>query len=173
MRRLTKPEALAALADKVAGLRDAHLDPCVMCSIARGRWDRELVVAHEESVTLVLDRFASARGHLLAILRKHEEHVAALTSEEYLALQRVAHRASVAVTQLLAPRRTYIAVLGAPSAVGTSFPHVHAHVVPLTGDDADARPARVFSWSEGVYVYDPGEAEQLVKELSLTYAALP
>lgn len=171
MRRLSKAEALVALREKVSALASQNLGPCVMCSIARGLWDPELVVAEDPRVTVVVDRFASSRGHLLCILRRHEEHVAALSVEEYLELQRWAHRATQALARLLSPRRIYIAALGAPSEVGTSFPHVHVHVVPLVGEDEDARPARVFSWTQGVYVYDEGEAEALATEIRGALAA--
>ena len=56
-------------------------------------------------------------------------------------------------------------MLGSPAPVPMSYAHLHVHVVPVTAADERSRPARVFSWSEGVVVYDDIEAVQLAAEL--------
>jgi len=50
-----------------------------------------------------------------------------------------------------------------------TYSHYHVHVIPVYETDERARPARVLSWSEGVVVYDDGEADGICRELSLAW----
>jgi diadenosine tetraphosphate (Ap4A) HIT family hydrolase len=60
----------------------------------------------------------------------------------------------------LSPRRIYVAALGSASPLVTSFPHVHFHLVPLAdGGEAD-RPAEVFTWANGILVFDDADEER-------------
>ena len=43
---------------------------------------------------------------------------------------------------------------------GISFPHAHVHVIPLPDGDERDRPAAVFTWSNGVYMYEDDEASR-------------
>jgi diadenosine tetraphosphate (Ap4A) HIT family hydrolase len=132
-----------------------------MCSIA-ARAER---LAENEHAIAVLARFAVRRGHLLIVAREHVEAVERLSEREWLAMSRLAWQASVAAAKVLAPVRTYVAALGSVAPIATSFPHVHQHVVPLyDGGEAD-RPAEVFTWRHGVFVYEDGEAEALAGTL--------
>jgi hypothetical protein len=51
----------------------------------------------------------------------------------------------------------FVAALGSAVQRPMSFPHVHLHVVPLADDD---RPADVFTWENGVYVFDDAAEER-------------
>lgn len=160
MRRLSKDEALRALADA------APPGCCVMCELAAGTRDAELVVHRDADAVVLLDRFAAAPGHLLVVLARHVEHVAALPLDTYQRVQALAWRACRLLDAELAPRRTFVASLGASTPLPTTFPHFHLHVVPLTEDGEAARPARVFSWSEGVWVFESrDEAVALAERL--------
>lgn len=138
---------------------------CVMCAIAGGAKDSELVVRREPGAIVVVDRFAASRGHLLVILERHEEDIASLPWPSWERMQRLAWESSRALDLHLKPRRIFVAALGSATASAKSFPHLHLHVVPLHEDGESARPAHVFSWSRGVHVYEPGEAEALVSGL--------
>jgi diadenosine tetraphosphate (Ap4A) HIT family hydrolase len=72
------------------------------------------------------------------------------------------------------PPRIFVAELGSaePLATGTSFPHVHIHVVPIHQRGEEARPAQVFSWTSGIVAYRPEEAASLVAALRVRLAAL-
>lgn len=156
---LKKAEALAALEAQRQQLGVAE-NCCMMCVLAEGRGTPEPVHETEDAI-VVLDRFGARKGHLLVILREHMEDVTALGAARYLALQRAAYEASLALEAALSPRRLFIAALGAPRSVPMSFPHVHLHVIPLFEEDERARPARVFSWSDGVVVYSEASAARL------------
>ena len=138
---------------------------CVMCAIAEGEKDAALIVRREPGAIVVLDRFAASRGHLLVILESHEEDIASVAWPAWQRMQRLAWESSRALERCLSPRRIFVAALGSATPSAKSFPHLHLHVVPLHEDGEKARPAHVFSWSRGVHVYEPQEAEALVAEL--------
>ena len=149
MKWLPKADALAQLeAERGAG--------CPMCALVR---DCEPIVATEHAIA-VLDRYAARPGHVLVVLRRHEERIARLAWPEYEALHRVAWEIAAAIEASLAPNRIYVAALGSAVPLVTSFPHVHLHVIPLAdGGDCD-RPANVFTWVNGMYVFESAAEER-------------
>ena len=159
MRHLPKEEALAAIEAATSG-------SCVMCELGSGRRDAAFQIHRDEIATVLLDRFAAAPGHLLVVLAAHVELVAHVPLETYLHTQRLAWQACRALEATLAPRRTFVASFGAAAPLPTSFPHFHLHVVPIAEDGENARPAKVFSWAEGVWVFESdAEAQALAGRL--------
>lgn len=163
MRIAEKPEALALLAQHTTQLLGAA-GGCIMCALASGR-DPALLVHQNAHGAVLLDRFGSRRGHLLVVAKRHLESVSEFEWEEYAELQRLGFDACRVLESALQPKRVYVAVLGAATALATSYPHYHVHLVPIVEDDARARPAQVFSWSAGVVIYEAQEAAALVAEL--------
>ena len=163
MHRAAKEEALALLAEHRRAIGAAD-DACLMCLLAEKR-SAPAPVYEDDQIVVVLDRFAAREGHLLVIARDHVEGLTELGWDKYSALQRVAFDAARAIEAVLTPRRFYVAALGAPQAVPMSFPHFHLHVIPLFEADDSARPARVFSWTDGVVVYEDHEACELADKL--------
>jgi diadenosine tetraphosphate (Ap4A) HIT family hydrolase len=162
VRQLTKTEALAAIA---ADRRDG----CRMCALAV---EQEPIASSEHAVA-VLDRFASRPGHVLVIARRHVERVPELAWDEYAAIQRLAYDLCGAVERALAPRRIYVAALGSADAIDTSFPHHHVHVVPLADGGEPDRPANVFTWVNGVYVFESAAEERdMLERLRRAYGAV-
>lgn len=163
MRVLDKEAALALLETEVAALpRDAR---CPACAVLRAGREAIGLVAESEHGVVVLNRYGSRAGHLLVLARRHVEHVHELPWATYADLQRLAYQAGSALHARYAPARIYTAVLGSPMPILMSYPHLHVHVVPVMETDEAARPARVFSWSEGVVMYDDVEAATRVAEL--------
>ena len=165
MHILDADEATAMVNASVAAL-PPQFDGCVMCALASGE---ENVVCRTSKATVVLDRFASTRGHLLVVLNQHHEHLMRLEWSLYEAVQRLAWEASRAIDRVLAPCRVYVASLGSPSQIAKSYPHLHLHVVPIFEDGESARPARIFSWTQGVLIYEPHEARALAAELAANW----
>lgn len=131
-----------------------------MCALASGA-GRPPPLVETEAAVVVLDRFARRRGHLLVIARPHVERVEDVPWELYVAVERLVFEARRALQRLLDPAQIYTATLGAVTPLPMSFAHFHTHVIPVPEVDERARPARVLSWSEGVYVYDDEEAAAL------------
>jgi diadenosine tetraphosphate (Ap4A) HIT family hydrolase len=144
--------------------------PCVPCELARAA---DPIIASERAVA-ILDRYACRPGHVLVVLRRHAENIAALDWNEYSELHHLAWQVAGALDRVLAPRRIYIAALGSAEPLAVSFPHVHLHVVPLAdGGEAD-RPANVFTWNQGMYVFEsPAEETSLRDRLRSAIADLP
>jgi diadenosine tetraphosphate (Ap4A) HIT family hydrolase len=160
MKWLPKVEALARL-------QDDRGHGCPMCTLAGS----PAPIAASPHAVAILDRYAARPGHVLIVLARHEEKLAAVRWDEYEAMQRLAWRIGCAIEAALAPRRIYVAALGSAVPLATSFPHVHLHVIPLAdGGEAD-RPANVFTWTHGMYVFEsPDEERALADRLR---AALP
>lgn len=144
----------------------AAADTCVMCELARGTRDAALLCGQNQIAVALVDRFAAAPGHLLIVLREHHEDFSALPTATYLEFQTLVQHAARKLQRHFRPLRVFVGMFGTASDIGISFPHVHAHLVPIMKDDESMRPARIFSWSSGVWVYDPGEAEALARMLS-------
>jgi ATP adenylyltransferase len=165
VRTLDKAVALAALEQELSSLpNDVACFGCALAAGLRGERIRE-----SEHGVAVLNRFACRPGHVVVVAREHVEKIHELPWHVYADLQHLAYRAAGALERRYAPVRTYTAVLGSPVPLPMSYAHLHVHVVPVTESDDRARPARVFSWNEGVVVYDDAEAAQLVAELDAAW----
>jgi diadenosine tetraphosphate (Ap4A) HIT family hydrolase len=168
MRRVSKEEALADMT--AHGFDRAATGPCSMCALAKGTADTSLRVREDEHAVVLLDRYAATRGNLLIVTRRHVERMTELPLATHLDVQRLVFEANVAVEAVFRPRRVYTATLGSPAsavadAPAMSFPHLHVHVVPIHEDGESARPAAVFSWTAGVWLYEDGEADAIVRDL--------
>jgi diadenosine tetraphosphate (Ap4A) HIT family hydrolase len=164
VRRIEKPEALALLEREREAL-PARFEGCAMCGLA-GRHPADVaVLAEGRHAVVVLDRYATRRGHVLVVLRRHAEAVADLAWDEYADVQRLAWEASRALTRVLSPKRVFVAALGSPVRLPMSFPHHHVHVIPLFDGGEEDRPAAVLTWTRGVFVYDPDEVSELAASL--------
>jgi diadenosine tetraphosphate (Ap4A) HIT family hydrolase len=168
MLQLTKSEALELLREHRSRLLTSEAE-CVMCALAGGAEPANVIYESEYGV-VSLDRFGARAGHLLVIAREHVERVTAMSLASYLELQRLVFAACGAVESVFRPKRTFVAALGASNPLLMSYPHYHVHVVPVCDDDERARPAAVFSWSQGVVSYDASEAANLVRELRAAWS---
>lgn len=167
-RTISGDEARAAARRDVEALDPKH-GGCVPCALAEA--PDALRIVDDARAVVVLDRYGCRAGHMMVVLRRHETRVAALPWEDWCALQRLAWEASRALEAALSPKRVFVASLGAVDALPCTFPHVHLHVVPLAEGGESSRPARVFSWREGVVVYEPDEARALSERLRAAWPA--
>src|SRR3982751_4697357 len=101
MRRASKEEALADMAargfDRASG--------CVMCELVQDHSDTSLRVHEDEHAVVVLDRYASTRGNLLVVVRRHVERMTELPLATHLDVQRLVFDANLALEAVFAPRR--------------------------------------------------------------------
>lgn len=140
-----------------------------MCGLTRGHPEDVEVLAESPSAVAILDRFGHRQGHTLVILRDHIESVAEVPWEAYASVQRLAWEGVRALSRALSPIRVYVAALGVSTPQPMSFPHHHVHLIPLyDGGEAD-RPAEVFTWANGVMVYEPGEAASLARSIKAAW----
>jgi diadenosine tetraphosphate (Ap4A) HIT family hydrolase len=167
MPQITKAEALALVTEEWERL-PARYAGCAMCAMVAGHPDDIEILASNAHAVAVLDRYATRRGHVLVVLRRHAESVAELGWDEYAAVQRLAWEAGRAVDHALRPMRVFMAVLGSTAKLPNTFAHHHVHVIPLEPGSED-RPSRVFSWEPGVYVYEAVEGRELAGSLRTSW----
>lgn len=162
MVRLDKDAALERLQHESS--QYAAFGGCVMCRLAHSS-NAHGFIAESEHGVVVLDGYGATRGHLLVVAKAHVERASALDFSVFSDLQRLAWLSTHVLEAELRPERVYQASLGASESLPTSFPHYHIHVIPVFERGEAARPARVFSWSSGVIVYDNHEARTLSDRL--------
>ena len=151
MRWVDKAEALALL----------ETEGCSACTLL----GTAASIAESEHGVVVLNRFGAREGHLLVIARRHVEHIHELPWPIYADLQQLAFHAVHALQARYQPARIYTGVFGSATPRPMSYPHLHVHVVPVMDSSEGARSTRVFSWSDGVVLYDDDEAARLSAEL--------
>src|ERR1700679_1984741 len=104
MRHVDRAEAMDIIAREAAAL-PGHFDGCVMCALAAGHPPDVEVLAELPACVAVLDRLATRRGHVLVVLRRHAESIAAIPWSEYAEVQRLAWEAACTLERALRPRR--------------------------------------------------------------------
>lgn len=137
---------------------------CFICELLAGNPDYPHHVAYRDEVAIVFaSRFPSVVGHFLVAPVEHREHaVADFTLDEYTALQRVVHRAGLAVSELVPTERLYVLSLGSQQANR----HVHWHLAPLPpGVPYEDQQIAVFEASRGVLDLPGDEVADLARRL--------
>jgi diadenosine tetraphosphate (Ap4A) HIT family hydrolase len=166
VRRIEKAEALQLLE---AYKQSLPAFDCLPCALSRDAACATRTIASDDHGVVLLNRFAQRHGHLMVVPRRHVEHVHELPWPAYAALQKLAYDASSALMRVLQPLRIFHAVLGSAAPVAQSYAHLHIHVLPIYEADDRARPARAFSWSEGIVVYEDAEALKLTRQLAAAW----
>lgn len=135
-----------------------------MCALVADAPRTHVLCKTRKSVA-VLARFGVRRGHLLVVLRRHVERFEDIGWPEWQDAQHLAWEAARAVESALGATRVYVASLGSVTQRPMTFPHHHLHVVPTYRGDRRDRPARVFTWQDGVVLQDEREAARLTRDI--------
>jgi diadenosine tetraphosphate (Ap4A) HIT family hydrolase len=107
---------------------DARSGKCFICSIVAGTRDDHPIIYRDQLCIAFLAQAPTLLGYSLLAPLEHRTHVVAdFTEDEYVDLQRRAHRLGRAVSQAVPTERLYVLALG--SHQGNA--HVHWHVSPL------------------------------------------
>jgi diadenosine tetraphosphate (Ap4A) HIT family hydrolase len=107
---------------------DASSGTCFICSIVAGTRDDHLVIFRDDVCIAFLAKSPTLLGYsLLAPLEHRTGVVADFTEDEYVELQRRAHRLGRAISLAVPTERLYLLSLG--SHQGNA--HVHWHVASL------------------------------------------
>jgi len=142
----------------------ARFGGCVMCGLVAHAPETHVLSKSRRSIA-VLARYGVRRGHVLVVMRRHVERFEDVSWPDWEDAQRLAWEAARAVESALDATRVYVAALGSVVQRPMTFPHQHLHVVPTYRGDRRDRPARVFTWAEGVVVHDGDEAEELAEAI--------
>lgn len=117
--------------------------PDIVCQIARGELDAEIVL-RTETVVAFLDRRPLFKGHTLVCPIEHAATLLELPPDAAAPLLAAVQRVAGAMTAALGAEGTFVAV---NNVVSQSVPHVHVHVIPRRAGDG----LRGFFWPRQAY----------------------
>jgi len=127
----------------IGGDTPESADGCFLCRAAEDGEDgdgAELRVESTEHTLTVLNRYPYSSGHVMVVPRRHVPEIAALTSEESLALMTGAQRAVAALGMVMGPQGFNLGINQGYSAGGSVTDHLHLHVVPRWAGDTNFMP---------------------------------
>jgi ATP adenylyltransferase len=131
LERLWAPHRMAYVTTSADG------DSCPFCRIATERDGESLVVRRGTSVYAVLNLHPYNPGHLMVVPYRHVGDLEALTAAEEAELASMTREAVVAIRSVSAPHGFNVGLnLGGPAG-GSLAAHLHQHVVPRWGGDAN------------------------------------
>jgi ATP adenylyltransferase len=129
-RRLWTPHRLAYI-------KDAGADGCPFCRIPGLPDEEGLVVARGEVVYAVLNLHPYNPGHLMVLPYRHVAELEDLTADESGELMAFTQAAVRTMKQVAAPHAFNVGINLGTAAGGSLADHLHQHVVPRWGGDAN------------------------------------
>jgi ATP adenylyltransferase len=134
LQRIWAPHRLAYVTGEGAAPDD---ETCPFCRIPTLGDEEGLVVARRGSVYAVLNKHPYNPGHLMVVPYRHVADLEALTEEETRDLADLTRRAVVAIKKASAPHGFNVGLNLGGVAGGSLADHLHQHVVPRWGGDAN------------------------------------
>lgn len=131
LERLWAPHRMAYVTTSADG------DGCPFCAIPLRSDPESLVVARGETVYAVLNLHPYNPGHLMVVPYRHVGDLDALTAAEEVELAAMTRRAVVAIRSVSSPQGFNIGLNLGGVAGGSLAAHLHQHVVPRWGGDAN------------------------------------
>jgi ATP adenylyltransferase len=136
LRRLWAPHRMAYIKGE-AGTGRGEPDDCPFCRIPTLDDRSGLIVARGESVYAVLNLHPYNPGHLMVVPYRHVANLEELTPDETRGLGDLTRRAVVAIKAVSAPHGFNVGLNLGHVAGGSLADHIHQHVVPRWGGDAN------------------------------------
>jgi ATP adenylyltransferase len=135
LQRLWAPHRMAYVTGEGASAHED--DSCPFCRIP-GLDDRDgLVLARRETVYAVLNKHPYNPGHLMLVPYRHVAELEDLTDDETRGLADLTRQAVVAVKKASSPHGFNVGLNLGGVAGGSLADHLHQHVVPRWGGDAN------------------------------------
>lgn len=119
-------------------IRQPKEDGCFLCAGLAGDHDRENLVVHRASRSVVvLNRYPYNNGHLLIAPHRHVAGLGDVQPEEHLEIMQIAAYCVDALRDLMKPEGFNVGFnLGLAAGAGLED-HLHLHVVPRWGGDTN------------------------------------
>ena len=134
LERLWTPYRMAYVRTAVA----AGEEECPFCAIpAAGEDERLLVVHRGEAVYVVLNLHPYNPGHLMVLPYRHVADLTELTEEESVELTTTTQQAIRVIRRVSSPHAFNVGLNLGGAAGGSLADHLHQHVVPRWGGDAN------------------------------------
>jgi ATP adenylyltransferase len=137
--RLWTPHRLAYLQGENRP-EDSSPDACPFCRVPALPDHEGLIVARGEHAYAVLNLYPYNPGHVLVVPYRHVADYPGLTEDETLAVARLTQQAMVAARAASAPHGFNVGLNQGPVAGAGISAHLHQHVVPRWGGDANFLP---------------------------------
>lgn len=122
---------------RLAYIKDASDDGCPFCRIPTQRDEDGLVVARGREVFALLNLHPYNPGHLMVLPYRHVAELEDLTDSEAAELMRFTRAAVVTMKKVAAPHAFNVGLNLGTVAGGSLAEHLHQHVVPRWGGDAN------------------------------------
>jgi ATP adenylyltransferase len=136
LRRLWAPHRMAYIKGD-QGTGGDEPDVCPFCRIPTLDDRSGLIVARGESVYAVLNLHPYNPGHLMVVPYRHVAELEDLTPDETQGLADLTRRAVVAIKAASSPHGFNVGLNLGHVAGGSLADHIHQHVVPRWGGDAN------------------------------------
>ncbi|MCL3836912.1 HIT family protein [Aeromicrobium duanguangcaii] len=120
-------------------VREAGADPagCPFCAMVAGERQTDLIVARGEHCFVAMNLYPYNPGHLMVLPNRHESDLTELTGAESAELTALTQRALRGIRRVSSPHGFNVGInLGSVSG-GSIASHLHQHVVPRWGGDAN------------------------------------
>ena len=131
---------------------------CIFCSIVEGRLPA-FVIYQDQYYLAIIDRYPSARGHVLILPKRHVVDIYGLDGDEAAALIPLAQKVASKMQAVLGMAGLNL-IQNNGKAAGQVVDHFHLHLVPRYEDDGVI--------IKGVPTgQTPEELEQIAKQLLL------
>ncbi len=108
-------------------------DDCVFCKIIKGEIP-SFTIYEDEKFKVILDRFPSAKGHMLVLPKKHFENIFEIDDEYAESAMVVAKKMATLLADTYKPAGINILQNNGEAAGQTVF-HYHIHIIPRYDDD--------------------------------------
>jgi ATP adenylyltransferase len=122
---------------RLAYIKDSAETGCPFCRIASEPDEDSLVVARGDEVYALLNLHPYNPGHLMVLPYRHVADLEDLTDSEMLELMAFTRQAVVTMKKVAAPHAFNVGLNLGHVAGGSLADHLHQHVVPRWGGDAN------------------------------------
>ncbi|MFH7324560.1 HIT domain-containing protein [Aeromicrobium sp. HA] len=135
LERLWAPYRMAYVRE--AGTDAGHDDGCPFCAMVAGERQTDLIVVRGEHCFVAMNLYPYNPGHLMVLPNRHESGLTELTLEESTELTLLTQQAIRAIGEVSSPHGYNVGLNLGASAGGSISQHLHQHVVPRWGGDAN------------------------------------
>jgi len=123
---------------RMAYVREAgQSDGCPFCAMVAGEQQTEMIVTRGEHCFVAMNLYPYNPGHLMVLPNRHEADLTALTDEESRELTALTQRSIRAIRRVSNPDGFNVGLNLGAVAGGSISQHLHQHVVPRWGGDAN------------------------------------
>jgi len=137
---MTDPDGLERLwaPYRMAYVREAGTsEGCPFCAMVRGERGDELLVVRADYCFVAMNLFPYNPGHLMVLPHRHVSDLTELTPGESAELTALTQQAIRATREISTPHGFNVGLNLGSAAGGSISAHLHQHVVPRWGGDAN------------------------------------